>query len=633
MANPIIMSLDKKQIGENGVAEYAWISVSESVSKSVSESVSNTMTTDQVKELITQFQFQLVRNANIDMMQTQLNTILHFCTFKTPPSVAVMSERGDADCAVEKCKGITQLTQEKKELLVIMYKLIGQTRDINHGRGEYNLANMMILEWFNYFPELAKFAVKTFVETIQDQKHKAFGSWKDIKYLCLYIKNQCHSTNHPLIQYGIELINQQLKLDETILQNSEIGQTPILTLAAKWVARESSGKFGWLNRPSAEHYFQEYMGTAKTPEQQKNASNKCQTHYRKLLVKLNKYLDTIQIKQCAKTWSMIDHAKTTSITLKNQTKALLNVTKNGEQRSKDPDRIECAENLRAYVKSQNKEGKEMKGSKVGMEQFTIKALELLHQGHTETIQQEIDILNSQWRDNGDNNNAKSLGPMIPMVDNSGSMSGDPQHAAVALGCRIAEKSSLGKRAISFASEPQYLNLEHCTDFVSMVKAFIESPVGYSTNFYAALDLILDTIERERIPASEVDKMVLVLLSDMQIDECISIEEEYTDSASWSTLYPKITQKYSEVGQRLYGAPLPVPHILFWNLRYTDGFPTLSSQENATMMSGFNSQLLNEFCDKGIDALREYSPWHMFTQSLNKPEYECLEQRILQELER
>jgi hypothetical protein len=619
MANPIITGLDKmqanmekKQIGENGHAEYAWASTSTSTSTSTSVSTTNVstnnvMTADQIKELITQFQFQLVRNANIDTMRKQLNTILTQLTDN-------------------------ELTQEKKELLVIMYKLIGQTRDLNNGKGEYNLANMMILEWFQYYPQLAKFALSTFVETIQDQKHKAFGSWKDIKYLCLYIKNASTSTNHPLIQYSIELMNKQLKLDETILRNSEAGQTPILSLAAKWAARESSGKFGWLNKPLAEDYFKEFMDTAKTPEQQKRASAKCQTYYRKLLVKLNKYLDTIQIKQCTQRWAEIDHAKTTSITLKNQTKALLNLKKNGEERSHDPDRIECAANFRAFIETQKKEGKELKGSKVGMEQFTVKALELLSQRQTEATQQEIDILNSQWRDSGNNNNAKSLGPMIPMVDRSGSMAGSPQDASIALGCRIAEKSSLGKRAISFASNPEYLNLEHCTDFVSMVQAFVNSPVGYSTNFYAALDLILDTIEREQIPAEEVDKMVLILLSDMQINECISIEEATTKCEPWPTLYRKITQKYNEVGQRLYGAPLPVPHILFWNLRYTDGFPTLSTQDNATMMSGFNSQLLNEFCDKGIDALREYTPWYMFVSSHNRPEYDIFEQRILQELE-
>jgi hypothetical protein len=212
------------------------------------------------------------------------------------------------------------------------------------------------------------------------------------------------------------------------------------------------------------------------------------------------------------------------------------------------------------------------------------------------------------------------------------MSGIAQHAAVALGCRIAERSSLGKRAISFASVPEWLNLEHCGDFTSMVDAFSKSPVGYSTNFYAALDLILGTIEANRIPPEEVNQMVLVLLSDMQINECIQIEQRATGCAAWSTLYENIKKKYAEVGARLYGQPLSVPHIVFWNLRYTDGFPTLSTQENATMMSGFSSTLLNEFCEVGIEALQQYTPWNAFVKSLQKPEYQVLEDRLRQEVE-
>jgi hypothetical protein len=590
------MCKEDKQLGENGHAEYKW--------------TSSSTTLENIQELIIQFQFQLVRNADIQTMEAQLNTILGYLTNHATKD---------------------QDAQEKKILLIILYKLIGQTRNIHNGRGEYTLAYMQILVWNNYFPELAKFAIETFVKDM-NKEHKAFGSWKDIKYLCLYVKSKGFSPDHPLIQHSIQLINEQIKVDETIVDQVASMEKSTISLAGKWVARESSNKFGWLNTKLAEHYFQHYMQTAKTSELQKRASNKCQMHFRKLITKLNKYLDTIQIKQCAKKWSEIDHSKTTSITLKNQTNALLNKTKENKERSTDPDRITCSENFKAYFESRMKDGKELKGSKIGLEQFTVKALELLHRNDSsESLQLEKDMLNSQWRDNSNSNNSQSLGPMLVMVDNSGSMSGNPQNAAIALGARIAEKSSLGKCAISFASVPEFISLEACTDFISIVQAFVNSPVGYSTNFYAALDLILNTIERKQIPAEEVDKMVLVLLSDMQIDECISIEQNNTGIEPWSTLYERIKEKYAEVGKRMYGSPFQVPHILFWNLRQTDGFPTLSKQDNTTMMSGYSPALLNEFCDMGIDALKEYTPWKMFVKTLDKAEYQCLEDRMKTDL--
>jgi hypothetical protein len=322
---------EEMHFNNNSYAENIWTSTS--TITSTKEEKQPTLTTEQLQELITQFQFLLVRNTNDDTVREQLDIILYQLT-------------------------ANQMTKEKKELLVIMYKLIGKTRDIHNGKGEYHLTNMMIIEWLQYYPNLARYAVKTIVSQVEN--HKSFGSWKDIKYLCLYIKNQTYyREHHPLIRYCIELINMQLRLDDGIIQASEVGQNPTISLAAKWAARESSGKFGWLNRPLAEDYFQEFMVTAKTPEKQRKASIKCQTHYRKLLSKLNKHLDTIQIKQCAQKWATIDHSKTTSITLKNQAKVLLNLTKNGEQRSEDPDRVACAENFQAFVEGQKKDKKDL----------------------------------------------------------------------------------------------------------------------------------------------------------------------------------------------------------------------------------------------------------------------------------
>ena len=54
--------------------------------------------------------------------------------------------------------------------------------------------------------------------------------------------------------------------------------------------------------------------------------------------------------------------------------------------------------------------------------------------------------------------------MIRMIDVSGSMSGDPLHAAIALGIRNAEKSVFGKRALTFHSTPSRINLDTCPTF-------------------------------------------------------------------------------------------------------------------------------------------------------------------------
>jgi hypothetical protein len=348
-----------------------------------------------------------------------------------------------------------------------------------------------------------------------------------------------------------------------------------------------------------------------------------------LCSKLNRHLDTVQIKQTGGAWASIDHAKTTSITMAKQRRAFLNLKKvrGDEQRSDVEDRIQCADNLRFYMEELKQSGKEIKGKQVGLDAFAAQALMICNRGDYD----EKDILNSQWRDNGNQKNADVLGPIIAVVDTSGSMSGDPMNAAIALGCRVAEKSILGKRVMTFSSEPAWIDLDGCDTFTDMVSTIVRnSDAGLNTDFYKALDMILTVIEEHRIPPADVENMILALFSDMQIDDNLSCmsggkyspsdREKAEARRAWATLFEKIKQKYADVGMRLYGAPLNPPHILFWNLRKTEGFPTLSTEAGCSMMSGYDPTVLNMFCEKGIAALKEMTPYKMLTDRLSKERY-------------
>ena len=615
----LIKALDSNtpvQTGENGHTEFAW--------------------SNDIQEKICQFEFQCVRTDSdgIDELSEILCDLLRH-----------LSKRHSSPALEEK----------RKELLIILYKLIGKTRDINGGKGEYTLSYMMIWKWYQYFPEMAIFALRLFVHSpaieyrataIEDggrtDEEEPYGSWKDIKYMCKYLQvNPGVSMAHPLMQNCINLINNQLREDYKLYMEHDVenNKNKQISLAAKWVTRETSSKFGFMYAALSANYFPEYMATAKKPSSIIRAQRKCNIQYRILCTTLNRHLDTIQIKQCGHNWASIDHAKTTSITIAKQRKALLNLTlledeKTGKprQRSGHIDRIKCAENLKAHMESLKKEGKEVKGKHVGLNTFTVQAYRLLHQKQN-VDQLELDILNSQWRDNANQKNANGLGPMVAMVDMSGSMEGDPKDAAIAIGIRIAEKSILGKRVMTFNSEPKWVNLDGCNTFTEMVYGINRhvGDAGTSTNFYAALDLMLTAIEESRILPEEVENMILVILSDMQIDDNLGGGEYYmTDvlkeagKKKWDTMYLVIKQKYHDVGMRLYGKPMMPPHILFWNLRSTGGFPVLSSQGNTSMMSGFDPTILNMFCEMGMEALRGLTPFNCLVRSLNHVRYTPLE---------
>jgi hypothetical protein len=82
--------------------------------------------------------------------------------------------------------------------------------------------------------------------------------------------------------------------------------------------------------------------------------------------------------------------------------------------------------------------------------------------------------------------------------------------------------------------------------------------------------------------------------------------------------------FAKMGERLYGEPIKAPHIIFWNLRKTTGFPALSTDQNVSMMSGFNPALLNVFCEKGVRGLQEYTPWNTLLGSLNNERYSAFD---------
>ena len=100
--------------------------------------------------------------------------------------------------------------------------------------------------------------------------------------------------------------------------------------------------------------------------------------------------------------------------------------------------------------------------------------------HAEENHELEKSLNLQWKEAG--KMMKKLDKFVAMVDTSGSMQGDPIHAAIGLGIRIAENSALGPRVLTFSSFPQWINLENSPEFVDKVTMIEQdSSWGMNTN--------------------------------------------------------------------------------------------------------------------------------------------------------
>ena len=583
-----------KQYGEKVHVEYGW--------------------SYDLRERILQLSFQLVRTNDPKRLQS-LQDIYYQLLLELNMKYKMALSSLEKDMSLDFLKN--------------MYKLIGQTRDVIEGKGEYTLAYMMIYCWYLIAPELACYALRTFVTTTSHSKEHPYGSWKDVKYFCNYCISKGIKKDDFIIVYAVSLINDQLKRDLVQAQQTENSS---VSLAAKWVPRERSNKFGWLYEMLATDYFSEYIQTANQANQTNNslkrAISKCKANYRKLVVsRLNEHLDTLEIIQCNQQWSNINFKKVTSISLAKQTKAFLNVTKDGsQQRTLYQDRMECADHFKEYIEQ---EKETVKGKRLGLNDFTKKALELI--SNPSSKKEEIELLNAQWINHSEQNEA--LGRMIAMVDVSKSMEYEPVNAAIALGIRIAEKSALGKRVLTFSGNPKWINLdsnqqENNKGFVEMVKCIQDdAESGTHTNFYGALSLILEALVEVNMAPEEVQDLMLVVLSDMQMDG--SFENE----SSSLSLYENIKEKYREIGLRIHGKPYKPPHILFWNLRSTMGFPTLSNQPNSSMLSGFNPVSMNLFTRRQEQStsanLQSCTPWDLFMKSLENKRYEGLEKKCLE----
>ena len=461
-----------------------------------------------------------------------------------------------------------------------------------------NLQMLILNDKDKHHPSLALFAFKCFVSLGSEHP---YGSWKDVKYLHKHNKSS-------LVQYGMQLLLNQLKADS-------VSDNP--SLAAKWVPREKS-QFGDLFTELAIDYFCEYTATANTEVSRKKAIIKAKMDFRKLLSSLNNKLETVQIKQCSLRWSHIEPSKQTSITMHKQKRAFLNVDKKGQQRHELSDRIVCANKFKEFAEKAVKGEVEIKGKRIGLNDFTKEALDLIQ--HNRSKSDEASILNAQWIDNSKQTGA--LGKMIAMVDASGSMYGDPINAAIALGIRVAEKSMLGKRVLTFSASPNWVNLSGQDTFVEMVETVARAGGGLNTNFSAALNMILDAIILQKLKPEDVEDMVLAVFSDMQMDQA---------DKNFKSLMDLIETKYADAGQRLWGKPFKAPHILFWNLSSTSGFPTLSTEKNCSMMSGYSPALLNLFCEEGLESLQSCTPWSLFVKSLDNERYKILDQHIREKL--
>jgi hypothetical protein len=488
------------------------------------------------------------------------------------------------------------------------------------------------------------------------------------------VKEKTSFENHPLIEFAIELAKKKLQEEINIYKKYKEKDTlslkmdverptkPNLSLISRWLPREKSS-FGWVFKKLAFEMFPQFLETAVTHKSKKKAKIKTYIELKKHLILLNAEIDTPQIKMCDQKgrWSELKFNNVTTQTLRRNRRAIMNLNKDNTERSNKFDRKKCAKNYEMHKAAAKADPSRHRihGKRANVYEFVKDAMEIQRSetianfDNTSTsinirrsLDSQIDSINMQWESNKSNNKSLDNIPIISMVDTSGSMERDnniPLYNAIGLGIRTSEIThpAFKHRVLTFSAIPQWVNLEEISDnFVKKAIKIRKSNWGMNTNFYRALKMILDTIIENEISPTEVEKMVLAIFSDMQIDPSwynyngyketalsgIQTDPQYESKEDiMSTMFEQIELMYKEAGLRSkFNHPYKPPHILFWNLRKTNGFPSKSTQKNVTFMSGYSSVLLNNFCEKGMEALYDYTPETMLDNMLDNPRFRGLE---------
>ena len=389
------------------------------------------------------------------------------------------------------------------------------------------------------------------------------------------------------------------------------------------MAREKQKQYKWIHKKMAEMAFPEFVVQPsngwRDGNQYRAALLKQKIRWNKMIVALSKATDTPQIKMAGKEWSKLEFNNIPSICLKKNSNAIRNKDKRGAQRSTEDDRVACANNFSLHL---NKASNGDKTAKVHGKRLTVGELVKEAFSVRDTSEKKTQI-NLQWLSNRDNNSALENACIIPCCDTSGSMECDdylPISNAIGLSIRTSEicHEAFRNRILTFSQQPSWIDVsEFGDDFVGKVQKIRRDPNwAMNTNFEALCDKILDGLVSAEVNPSETRNIILAIYSDMQIDAARGWGD-----GDQSTMLELIKRKFAEAGLRSkFRTPYSQPHILFWNLRKTSGFPATAFDENVSFLSGYSSTLLNVFESKGIDELRKMTPYKLLSDILKNDRY-------------
>lgn len=506
-------------------------------------------------------------------------------------------------CADTKLPGYDKLIEDA-------FVLAFMTRNIRGGKGERTLGTNMFQILYTEKPEIM---MKLF-DLIPH-----YGCWDDI----FEIWEKCG--NEDIHEKLSNITLKQLEQDEKKMENNTS-----ISLLAKWIPRQTR------QVEIAKHLAHKLFTNGNFSQKMKK--------YRQKISKLNKYLDTIEIKQCSKHWSDIKPEAVPGRAMAKYKSAFLNLKKNslesGDDKEKYPnnqDRIQCAENFRNHMQKVLKGEAKVNAVNTVMPHEIYK--NILH--NMNVSDDEKNINRAQW--NMIREDIKKSGVfnnMIAMCDFSGSMDGNPKLVSASLGILFSEicVGSGKNKIMTFDSTPQWIEFPDSDDIYVKANILGESSLGQglSTDFQKAMELIISDLKKNRTPLDQAPSD-LVVFTDMCWDQACASNENSNYSGNsyrhhvktkpWQTHVEMIRESFKRAGEDMFGEGqgYKMPRIVIWNLRATTGeFQAQADTEGVLMYSGWSPSVFKQLVKEGF---KVQTPYDGLRQQLDDPMYDIIRERI------
>jgi hypothetical protein len=501
------------------------------------------------------------------------------------------------------------------------------------GEGERRIFYQMFIKLYLEFPKTALGLIRHI---------PTFGYWGDLFSIWQLMDKRIGEgklTSSSVQDYKVTVLKEvitQLKQDERDMNNDNQ-----CSLLGKWIPREKSQKdrecsitvetntyslntalsviYGTYKCQGAasEEYMLEYITKLLTNQHTpKTQSMYCRT-FRKALSALNKHLNTFEVKACSKKWSEVKPGSIPSKALAKYSTAILNEKKNtrltvqeedtGNRYPEDQDRVEARRHMIEYILS----GADIKISGVEPHEIlkayqtastTSQKLIAMKQWDAKVEEVFQTMVESEGLDIEDTDSLTTsrICGILPMMDVSGSMMGIPMDVSIGLGLFIIalqKRFGLSQRvAISFTETPRVFDLTNMT-LEEQIK-HLNANVGYTTNFEAAIDLVLDVIKQTGVSKN------LMVFTDGQFDQ---MNKSYSHSINtlWTTSHQRILQKVATLGIQ------EAPNIIYWNLRLnTVGVQATATHPGVQLLQGYSPAIMKfalfggEFEEEEIEVIAE-----------------------------